>query len=148
MPGGSQANPARSHYVGLEVMNNVLEACPSVEWKLVVALCRLAGLRCPSEIGALTWADVDWQNDGRLIVRSGKTEGHGADHAVRVVPIVPILRAILADAFERAEPGETLVVPMAGKRGAEANLRTTLTKVIARAGSKSWPRLFQNLRSS
>ncbi len=44
--------------------------------------------------------------------------------------------------------GETLVVPMAGRRGAEANLRTTLTKVISRAGYKSWPRLFQNLRSS
>jgi integrase len=145
---GSQANPARSHYVGLEVMNNVLESCPSVEWKLVVALCRLAGLRCPSEVGALTWADVDWQNDGRLIVRSGKTEGHGADHAVRVVPIVPILREILADAFERAEPGESRVVPMAGKRGAEANLRTTLTKLVTRAGYKPWPRLFQNLRSS
>ena len=40
------------------------------------------------------------------------------------------------------------MVPMAGKRGAEANLRTTLTKVISRAGYKSWPRLFQNLRSS
>ena len=84
----------------------------------------------------------------RLIVRSGKTEGHGADHAVRVVPIVPILRAILADAFDRAEPGESRVVPLAGKRGAEANIRTTLTKVISRAGYKSWPRLFQNLRSS
>jgi len=145
---GSQANPARSHYVDLKTTNDVLRACPDVQWRLVVALCRLAGLRCPSELSALTWADVDWQNDGRLIVRSGKTEGHGADHAVRVVPIVPTLRAILADAFDRAEPGETLVVPMAGRRGAEANLRTTLTKLVTRAGYKPWPRLFQNLRSS
>ena len=65
------------------------------------ALARYAGLRCPSEVGALTWADVNWEK-GRLTVRSKKAEHHGADHAVRVVPISPDLRAILADASEQA----------------------------------------------
>ena len=144
---GSQANPARSHYVGLETIDAVLEACPNLQWRLVVALCRLAGLRCPSEVGSLTWGDVNWEK-GRLVVRSPKTEHHGGEHAVRVVPIVPDLRAILDDAFHRPDADPLFVVPMAAQRGARANLRTTLEKVILRAGCKPWPRLIQNLRSS
>jgi integrase len=142
---GSQANPARAHYVDLAVAEAVLQFCPSIEWRLVFALCRLAGLRCPSEVGGLTWADVDFTS-GRLTVRSPKTEHHGGQHAVRVVPIVPRLREILAAARDAAAPGESLVVPMAARSG--ANLRTTLEKIIARAGVEPWPRLMQNLRAS
>jgi len=142
---GSQANPARSHYVALEALDAVLDACTGLEWRLVFALPRLAGLRCPSEVGGIKWADVDWQH-GRLTVRSPKTEHHGGGHAVRLVPIVPRLREILADAFEAAAPGEQFVVPMAARPG--ANLRTTAEKVIERAGVDAWPRLFQNLRAS
>ena len=144
---GSQANPARSHYVDMETIDAVLEACPNLQWRMVVALCRLAGLRCPSEVGALTWGDVNWEK-GRLVVRSPKTEHHGGEHAVRVVPIVPDLRAMLDEAFHRPDADPLFVVPMAAQRGAGANLRTTLEKVILRAGCKPWPRLFQNLRSS
>ena len=142
---GSQANPARAAYVAPETLEAVLEACPSVQWRLVFALPRLAGLRCPSEVGGLQWGDVDFAN-GRLTVRSPKTEHHGGGHAVRLVPIVPWLRAILADAFDAATPGERAVVPMAARPG--ANLRTTAEKVIERASVESWPRLFQNLRAS
>jgi len=142
---GSQANPARARYIPLATICDVLDACPSVDWRLLVALARLAGLRCPSEIGALTWADVNWEK-GRLTVLAKKTEHHGGDHAVRVVPICPELRAILADAFEQAEPGATLVVPMAARK--TVNLRTYLEKIIAKAGHEPWPRLLQNLRAS
>jgi len=142
---GSQANPARAQYVDLETIEAVLKACPSCEWRLVFALSRLAGLRCPSEVGGLVRGDVDLEH-GRLTVRSPKTEHHGGGHAVRLVPIVPRLREILADALDAAEPGERFVVPMAARPG--ANLRTTAEKVIERAGVDAWPRLFQNLRAS
>jgi integrase len=142
---GPQANAARAHYIDAETTVAILDACPSVSWRLVVGLCRFAGLRCPSEVGRLTWADVDWDR-GRLTVRAPKTEHHGADHAVRVVPMIPQLRVILADAFDRAEPGETLVVPMAAEQG--ANLRTPMDRIVTRAGCRPWPRTFQNLRSS
>jgi integrase len=125
---GSQANPARARYIPLTTIRDVLDACPSIEWKLVVGLARLAGLRCPTEIGELTWADVNWEK-GRLMVRAKKTEHHGADHAVRVVPICPELRILLTDAFEQAEPGARLIVPMASRMG--VNLRTHLERIIA-----------------
>ncbi len=142
---GSQANPARARYIPLTTIRDVLDACPSIEWKLVVGLARLAGLRCPTEIGELTWADVNWEK-GRLMVRAKKTEHHGADHAVRVVPICPELRVLLTDAFEEAEPGARLIVPMASRMG--VNLRTHLERIITKAGHEVWPRLLQNLRAS
>ena len=95
----SQANPARARYIPLDTVREVIDECPSIEWRLIVALARLAGLRCPTEIGELTWADVNWEK-GRLTVRSRKTEHHGGDHASRVVPLCPELREILVEAFE------------------------------------------------
>ncbi len=65
---------------------------------------------------------------------------------MRVVPICPELRAILADAFEQADPGATLVVPMAARKG--VNVRTHLERIIKKAGHAPWPRLLQNLRAS
>lgn len=58
---GSQANPARARYIPLETIRNVLDACPSIDWKLIVALSRMAGLRCPSEIGSLTRDAINWE---------------------------------------------------------------------------------------
>ena len=112
---------------------------------MIVGLCRYAGLRCPSEVGVITWGDVNWEK-GRLTVLSKKTEHHGGDHAVRVVPIQPALNEILREAFEQASEGATLVAPKAA--GGGLNLRTTFMKIVARAGCKTWPRLFQNLRAS
>ena len=142
---GSQANPARAHYVSLRVIRDVLHSCPSIEWKLLVALARLGGLRCPSEVGALTWDHINWEK-GRLMVLAPKTEHHGGEHAVRVVPICPELRSVLAEGFDRAAPGATFVVPMSARPG--VNFGTHLRRIILKAGHKPWARLLQNLRAS
>ena len=142
---GSQANPDRAFFISREAIEAVLGACPDVEWRLVVGLARYAGLRCPSEMVEMTWADVDWGR-GVLMVRSPKTEHHGGHHAVRHVPICPRLRELLAESFERAAEGEVRVVPRVQDN--KINLRTTLQRIIERAGLKPWPRLLQNLRSS
>jgi integrase len=141
---GSQQNPDRSVYISREVITTVLDQCPSVFWRLVIGLGRYAGLRVPSEVTSLAWDDVAWDT-GRLTVRSPKTARHEG-HAVRVVPICPELREILAGAFEQAAVGERLILPQ--PLTAASNLRTTFTKIITRAGFKPWPRLFQNLRAS
>ena len=145
MAGFEAPNDTRAFYVDQSTTTEVLAACPSQDWRVVVALARYAGLRCPSEVGALTWDDVNWEK-GRLTVRSKKTEHHGADHALRVVPISPALRTILADASEQAAKGEAFVAPLANRFG--INLRTHLERIVERAGHKPWPRLLQNLRAS
>lgn len=142
---GSQANPSRAFFVTREVIEAVLDACPDAEWRLVVGLARYAGLRCPSEMVGMTWADIDW-GTGVLTVRPTKTEHHGGVHAVRHVPICPRLRQLLEESFARATEGAVRVVPRV--QDDKINLRTTFQRIIERAGLKPWPRLFQNLRSS
>jgi integrase len=141
---GSQSNPERSHYVSREAIGAILAACSDAEWRAIVALSRFAGLRCPSEVGALRWGDVNWEK-GRLTARSPKT-AHHEGHAVRVVPIAPELRPILQDLFDGAEEGAEAVIPRL--RDPRTNLRTHFHRIIARAGLKPWPRLFHNLRAS
>lgn len=141
---GSQANPERAFYVPAENIGAILAACPDDEWRAIVALSRFAGLRCPSEIVALRWGDVNWER-GRLTVRSPKTAGHDG-HAVRIVPIVPELRLILERLFHDAPEGAEWIVPRL--RDPRANLRTVFQRIVERAGLKPWPRLFHNMRAS
>jgi integrase len=141
---GSMANPERLYFVSREDALKLIEACPDAEWRLIVALARFGGLRCPSELLALTWADIDWAR-GRFLVRAPKT-AHHADGGRRWVPLFPELRPHLEAAFEAAEPGTVYVVGRS--RSHETNLRTTFERIIYRAGLLPWPKPFQNLRSS
>jgi integrase len=141
---GSQANPDRAFYVPLETVRKILEACPNAEWRAVLALSRLAGLRCPSELVGLRWSDVNWER-GALTVRSPKNAAHEA-HAVRTVPIDPELRVILQELFDQAEPGADLMLP--SHRNPGENLRTPIYRILSRAGVKPWPRLMHNMRAS
>lgn len=59
----AQVNTSREHFITREVTEKVLAACPDAEWRLIVALSRYGGLRCPSEHLALRWGDIDWEND-------------------------------------------------------------------------------------
>lgn len=97
-----------------------------------MALSRFAGVRCPSEILALRWGDVNWER-GRLTGRSVKTEGHEG-HAAQVVPITPELRPILQDLFDRAEVGVEAIVPRLRDGGSTMNLRTQFERIIGKAG--------------
>jgi len=113
------------------------------QWKLIIALARYGGLRCPSEVLALTWADVDWEQ-GRITVTSAKTKKQGK--AYRVIPLFPELRPLLEQAFEEAEEGALYVITKYRQRN--ANLRTQFERILKRAGIDPWERLFQNLRAS
>jgi integrase len=148
-----QGDPSeRRAYVSVDDTQRVIEHCPNVWWKLLVALARFGGLRTPSESFSLTWGDVDWER-GRLSVPSPKTEASGKTH--RVIPLFPLLRPYLEAAFENAEEGAIFIVPEKYRKRAQgpggwanANLRTTLEKVIRKAGVDPWPRLWHSLRAS
>ena len=140
----SQVNESRKFFVALATAYKVLDACPDAEWRLLFALSRFGGLRCPSEHFSLTWGDVDWER-GRFRVHSPKTEHH-EDGGDRWVPIFPELRPYLEEAFELAPDGAVYVINR--YRDTNKNLRTRLYRIIHRAGLKPWPKLFHNLRAS
>jgi integrase len=135
---GSMSNPNRNYFLSLEDTDKILQACPNAEWRLIVSLARFGGLRCPSEIAALTWPDIDWEKD-KFLVKAPKT-GH------RWVPLFAEIRPHLQEVFEQAEPGALYVLHRT--RAHETNLRTQMEQIIYRAGLLPWPKLFQNMRST
>ncbi|MAE61003.1 MAG: integrase [Planctomycetaceae bacterium] len=137
-----RSNTARLRFVSAEDAEKVIDACPDTEWRLIFALCRFGGLRCPSEVMAMRWTDVNW-GASRITVRSSKTEHH-EDGESRLVPIFPELLPHLRQQFEEAEPGVEWVIT----RNRGANRRKRLVRIIRRAGLEPWPKLFQNLRST
>jgi integrase len=125
----------------------VLDACPNNQWRLLFALSRFGGLRCPSEHRELKWSDIDLKH-GRMTVRSPKTEHHDGRES-RVCPIFPELRPYLEAARKEADKGCEYVITIPNVRADKyANPRSTMQKIIRRAGLEPWPKLFQNLRSS
>jgi integrase len=138
------ANPERLYFVSREEAERILKACPDAEWRLIFALSRYGGLRCPSEHLTLRWGDVDWEHD-RMTVRSPKTEHHEGK-ATRLVPIFPELYPHLRAAYEAAEPGTEYVVTRC--RDGSVNLRTQMERIICRAGLEPWPKPFHNLRAT
>ena len=137
-------NESRQYFVSREETAKVIDACPDAEWRLIVALSRYAGFRCPSEHLALRLDDIDWEHD-RILVTSPKTARH-AGHESRVIPIFPELRPYLEAIFHTAEDGTEFFINR--YRNAGANIRTQMTRIVKNAGLKPWPRIFHNLRSS
>jgi hypothetical protein len=122
--------PTKSRWLSLLTCS----AMPAISRFTIAA----SGLRYPSEHLSLRRQDVDWERN-RFCVDSPKT-GQGW------VPIFPELRPYLEECFELAQEGAVYVITR--YRTANANLRTTFTKIIKRAGEKPWPKLFHNLRAS
>ena len=92
LKGGTVA-ARRERHVTPEETDDLLEACPSTQWRAVVGLARLAGLRVPSETHGLRWGDIDFAR-GRMTVRSPKTErykGHEQRLPCGDVPPAPSL---------------------------------------------------------
>jgi integrase len=141
---GSQMNRSRQRFISREDSEKVLATCPDAQWRLLFALSRFGGLRCPSEHLALKWSDVDWEA-GSIRVTCSKTEHHEG-RGERFVPIFPELRPHLLEVFELADAGAEHVITR--YRDRNSNLRTQFERIIRRAGLSPWPRLFHNLRAT
>lgn len=150
-PGGNPRD--RQHHVAEADAERLIAVCDP-DWRLIVALSRYAGLRCPTEVLSLRWGHVDLAA-GRMTVPSPKTEHHPGK-AWRVVPIFARLRPYLEEAFDAAaERGAEYVVGggyrLAAKKPGgwvNCNLRTQLTRLVRRAGLAPWAKPTHNMRAS
>jgi integrase len=144
IPRTIRENRTRDFFVTRELADQVLAADKDVEGRLIFALCRYGGLRCPSEHLALRWPDVDFKA-GRILVHSPKTEHHvGKEN--RIIPLFPELLPHLKAAYEAAADKTGFVI--ARYRVPNTNLRTRFYKLLKRIGLKPWPKLFHNLRAT
>lgn len=143
LTGAVKPSPEKFFFVDRETAKKVADACPSAEWRGIFALARFGGLRIPSELVGLTWADVDWERS-RIRVTSPKTAHHGKSE--RIIPLFPELVEPLQTLFDRAAEGEVYVIPMASQ--SVVNFRSSMRRIVRAAGVVLWPKVFQNLRSS
>lgn len=135
---------SREFFVSKELAENVLACLPNAQWRLMFALARYGGLRCPSEVLSLRWGDIDWES-GKLSVSSPKTEHHDGGES-RLVPLFPELQPYLEDCFELAEDGAEYLITQYRKM--DTSYSTLLAKHVRAAGLTTWPKPWQNLRST
>lgn len=141
----SFVNEHRMHFVPMDHYERLLDACPDQTWRTLLALCRIGGLRNPSETLELRWTDVDWKNRS-ILVRSPKTEHHAGKES-RLIPMFPRLREELEAQWDLASSGDSPFV-IDRWRGTAASMRTHFRRIIFWAGLEPWDRAFQNLRES
>ena len=132
----------RNFFISQSLAKDVLAACPNDEWRLIFALARYGGLRCPSELATLKWSDIDWEK-GRVAVSETKRKRHVE---TREIPLFPELRPFLETCFRAKDRDAIKVVKRV--RCTKNNLRTQMGRILKQAEIKQWPKLFQNLRST
>jgi integrase len=135
---------ANKTFVDAPTSRLVIDAMKNSQWRLLVALARWGGLRCPSEPRMLRWGDIDRERN-RMTVRSPKTEHHHG-HESREVPLFPELVPYIDARFAEAEPGE-FVLPMMQALGCTA-YRTQLDRTVRKLKLDRWPRIFHSLRAT
>lgn len=139
----ASSNTSRQYFVTEEESASVMAACPDHEWRLIFALARWGGLRCPSEILPLTWDCVDWEQY-KLKVFSPKTE-HYPGMESRIIPLFPQLVEPLQTAIELADKRSPHIITMYRNH---KNYSVPMSRIIKKAGLKPWPKVLQNLRST
>jgi integrase len=142
IPRGSFVNQGNVQPISMDDYVKLLEACPNQEWRTIVALARIGGLRCPSELKRLRWSDIDWAKN-QFLVRSPKTEHH-ENHRQRIVPLFAELRKELKQHLDESGDNEFVIQ---GYQGTSWGLRQVFDTIACNAGLEIiWP--FVNMRRS
>ena len=152
-------NRERDRFITREEAQAVLDACPDAQWRLLFALSRFGGLRCPWEHLGLRWGDVDWERT-RFTVHSAQEARKGKPS--RLMPLFPELRPYLEAVFDAGRTGQRGArhhplpgpeQPISGpsldasSAGPAWNRGRSCFRTSARPGRRSWfPRAGQSTR--
>lgn len=141
LPSSTIATKNREHFVTLEEATKVLDACPNLDWKILFALARFGGLRCPSEPRELKWSHIDLENR-KVLIHSPKTKHSGKP--TRKIPLFPELADLLMEAKDSAE--SEYVLPRL--QDSSYNPGTHMRRIVEKALGSCWNKVFQNCRST
>jgi integrase len=148
---GSQRNRKRFYFVTIDEYRQLLEGCTNAKQRLIIALARIGGLRCPIDLCGLRWSEIDWQGKW-FWVHSPKTEHHeGKDK--RQFPLFPELERRFQELYDTLPEGcDDLIFPAESEIppgiSPKKSLASWIQKVANRAGVNLWQKPFQNMRSS
>lgn len=141
MPKAVLTDQKKHHYIDLSQTRKLWNAIQTDEDRIRFVLLRYLGLRAPSEIDALTWKDVNWEQQN-VTIRSKKNEHH-KNQAFRVCPIThPDVLPVLKAAYKLRTADDSPIVP----RISGASLRKRVLNWLGRSGLEAWPQLLVNFR--
>jgi integrase len=142
---GSFINRENDRIISIAEYAQLLSACPTQEYRVILAFARIGGLRCPSELEQMRWSDIDWERN-RFLVRSPKTERH-VGHQEREVPLFHELRQELEKLRSQVKPKDNDFV-IQSFQGSSWNLYDPFQKIARAAGLGKIIRPFDNMRMS
>jgi integrase len=129
-----------------------MEHAPNEVWRIMIALSRFGGLRCPSETFSLRWEHIDWKE---LAITVVSPKSAHTTKAERCLPMFAELKRHLERYRDCVPSSDGYLIPWEYRKRASgengwrnANLRTTMLKIIKKAGLQPWPKPFHNLRAS
>jgi integrase len=107
---GSQRNQKRFYFVTMDEYRRLLDGCTNAKQRLIIALARIGGLRCPIDLCGLRWSEIDWQGKW-FWIHSPKTERHeGKDK--RQFPLFPELERRFQELYDTLPEGcDDLIFP-------------------------------------
>lgn len=143
MKGWVETNRERDFYLMLPAAKKLLDAAES-ELRLLIALVRFQGVRCPSEALPMQWDQINWEQS-TILVRSPKTDRY-PDGAQRIVPIFEQFWPYLQAAWDRLPERQPLMFP--NLQMTNPALSKRLAAACGLAGIPSWPKPWINLRAS
>ena len=129
---------AKKKEVTKQVILDVIEHCPTTEWKLLFAFARFVGCRIPSEIQNLTWADID-RDKNQIRLWDEKREKN------KTVPLFPEVEQLIAKQYDEVPDCEVYVFP---NLRLNKNPGTTAKKYVKKAGYEVWNSFFNTLRAN
>ncbi len=132
---GKDFNPLRHFFVTRSVISKILEHCRNDYERLALVLGRFGGLRIPSEVKDLTFAD--FANDKIRIHEDTKT-------GARFVPLFAEIREIFERLAADHSPDERIFAP----KYANGFATKFLLRAMKLANIPRWPKLWINLRST
>ena len=146
---GSQADQGRNTIVPADVLQKVIDAAPTLEWKALISICRWTGCRI-SEACLLKWSDIDWEDETALIPNSKTKRKTGREY--RKCPLfeaVEVLGEWFVEAPEGAEYVISSIVRGSNRSGRQSkNLDKPFHKIIRNSGAEPWSKPWQSLRVS
>jgi len=143
---GEFVNEENDRIVTMDEYHRLLDACPCQDWRVIIALARIGGMRAPSEVLRLRWSDINWERS-RFYVTSNKTERYKGKGS-RLVPLFPELRIELEKLFESDSSEGAEFVINRYRDPERTNLGTQFARIVKLAGIQPIPRPFDNMRAS
>jgi len=141
---GSYRNEENDRIITPEEYSRLLDACPNQEWRVIITLARIGGLR-PCEIVNLRWSSINWVK-GCFQVFSPKLKGRrNYKRGVPLFPDIVVELKKLLLAYGDTPP--EYVINCHSDRS-NANFVWAFIPIAERAGLGTIPRPFDNMRMS